>query len=56
MKETMKLSVELANEVLAYLGKRPYDEVFQLIEKIQAEYRADIAAKAIEKDQDDGAA
>lgn len=51
--ETMILSVELANEILGYLGKRPYDEVFQLIEKLQGEYRNNLATKAAES-ADDG--
>jgi hypothetical protein len=33
----LELSVELINKVLAYLGKRPYEEVFQLISEIHAE-------------------
>jgi hypothetical protein len=33
----LELSVELINKVLAYLGKRPYEEVFQLIAEIHTE-------------------
>lgn len=35
MKE-ITLSIELANAVLNYLASRPYGEVFQLIQNIQA--------------------
>ena len=35
--EKISLSVELVNQILAYLGTRPYQEVFQLIEAIQKE-------------------
>jgi hypothetical protein len=31
----LQLSIELANQLLAYLGLRPYQEVFQLIQAIQ---------------------
>jgi len=33
----VKLSTQLVNAVLQYLGTRPYAEVFQLIEVIQKE-------------------
>lgn len=33
------ISLELANMILGYLGKRPYEEVFQLVQKIQDEYK-----------------
>jgi hypothetical protein len=32
---TLQLPIELANQVLGYLGTRPYQEVFQLIQAIQ---------------------
>jgi len=31
----LPLPIELANQVLGYLGTRPYQEVFQLIQAIQ---------------------
>jgi hypothetical protein len=33
----IKLSTNLVNGILQYLGTRPYTEVFQLIEAIQKE-------------------
>ena len=36
----IKLSVNTVNQILAYLGSRPYQEVFQLIEAIQKEAEA----------------
>jgi hypothetical protein len=35
MKE-LTIPIELANAILGYLGGRPYGEVFQLIQAIQA--------------------
>jgi hypothetical protein len=31
----IQLPIELANQLLGYLGTRPYQEVFQLIQAIQ---------------------
>jgi hypothetical protein len=36
----IKLSVNTVNQILGYLGSRPYQEVFQLIEAIQNEAKA----------------
>ena len=36
----IKLSVNTVNQILGYLGTRPYQEVFQLIEAIQNEAKA----------------
>jgi hypothetical protein len=33
----IKLSVNTVNQILGYLGSRPYLEVFQIIEAIQKE-------------------
>ena len=44
----LQLPIELANQLLGYLGTRPYQEVFQLIQAIQD------AAKAEEQKVDDG--
>jgi hypothetical protein len=35
--EKITLSTQLVNEIIGYLGARPYQEVFQLIESIQKE-------------------
>ena len=37
----MNISNELLNAILTYLGKRPYNESFQLIDKIRQELNAD---------------
>jgi hypothetical protein len=37
MNENIKVSVQLVNGILQYLGTRPYTEVFQLIKAIQDE-------------------
>jgi len=39
------ISLELANMILGYLGKRPYEEVFQLVQKIQDEYKNSLSAE-----------
>jgi len=31
----INLPIELANQILGYLGTRPYQEVFQMIQAIQ---------------------
>lgn len=35
--ENLQISVKTLNQILAYLGARPYTEVFQLVEAIQNE-------------------
>jgi len=35
--ENFLISTQLLNKILGYLGSRPYQEVFQLIEALQAE-------------------
>ena len=37
MNENIKLSVQLVNGILQYLGSRPYSDVFQLVKAIQDE-------------------
>ena len=37
--EKMTLSTQLVNGILGYLGTRPYQEVFQMIEALQNEAR-----------------
>jgi len=48
--EKMEISMALANEVLGYLGTRPYQEVFQLIEKMQGAFREAQAMKQAPSD------
>ena len=38
--EKIVLSVNLVNKTLAYLGTRPYQDVYQLIDALQAEAKA----------------
>ena len=35
--EKLQISTQLLNQIMGYLGTRPYQEVFQLIEAIQNE-------------------
>ena len=35
--EKLQISTQLLNSIMAYLGTRPYQEVYQLIEAIQTE-------------------
>ena len=35
--ETLKISTQLLNAVIGYLGSRPYQETFQLIQALQEE-------------------
>jgi hypothetical protein len=47
----MQISIDLANQILAYLGTRPYQEVFVLIQSIQDAAKASQPQE--EKKQDD---
>jgi len=38
--EKITLSTQLVNQIMAYLGTRPFQEVFQLIEAVQKEAQA----------------
>ena len=40
----IKLSTNLVNAILQYLGKQPYAEVFQVIDAIQKEAQAQATA------------
>ena len=35
--EKLQISTQLLNSIMAYLGTRPYQEVYQLIEAMQKE-------------------
>lgn len=43
--EVIEISLETLNKVLSYLGKRPFEEVFDHINKIQSEATNFIKAK-----------
>ena len=38
--DKISISVQTLNQVMGYLGTRPYQEVFQLVEAIQKEAQA----------------
>ena len=38
--EKLQISAQLLNAVIGYLGTRPYQEVFQLIQELQKEAQA----------------
>lgn len=40
MDKKIELSLELANQIAAYLGTKPYQEVFQLITALQETAKA----------------
>jgi hypothetical protein len=40
--EKMTLPMQLINQILGYLGTRPYQEVYQLIEAVQKEAQANV--------------
>jgi len=42
MNDEVKVSLQLVNGVLGYLGTRPYGEVFQLVNAIHAEVQPQI--------------
>lgn len=49
MKDEVKLSLELANIIIGYLGKRPYEEVYQIIQRMEAEHKASRDADAMQQ-------
>jgi hypothetical protein len=47
--EKLQISAQLLNSLIGYLGTRPYQEVFQLVEALQAEAKNQpVAEKAAE--------
>jgi hypothetical protein len=42
MNEDVKLSLQLVNGILQYLGTRPYGEVFQIVNAVHAEVQPQI--------------
>ena len=47
--EKITLSTQLINAVMGYLGTRPYQEVFQLIDGLQNEAKSQVQAPVKEK-------
>ena len=47
--ENINLSTQLINKVMAYLGTRPYQEVFQIIAEIQKEAETQVNPKPTEE-------
>jgi len=45
MNEKLTLSTQLVNQILGYLGSRPYQETFQIIEALQKEAQASMNAQ-----------
>ena len=43
--EKITLSTQLLNAILGYLGKRPYEETFQLIDAMQKEAKEQLEQK-----------
>jgi hypothetical protein len=44
--DKITLSIGIVNQVMGYLGTRPYQEVFQIVEGLQAEAKAQAPAPA----------
>ena len=42
MNEEVKVSLQLVNGILQYLGTRPYGEVFQIVNAVHAEVQPQI--------------
>lgn len=49
MKDEVKFSLELANMIIGYLGKRPYEEVYQIIQRMEAEHKASRDSAAMQQ-------
>jgi hypothetical protein len=45
----IKLSEKTVNQILGYLGTRPYQEVFTLVEAIQTEFREQSIPTEVQK-------
>lgn len=50
--EKITLNTQLVNAILGYLGKRPYEETFQLINAIQQEAQDQLQAQPVEKSEE----
>lgn len=49
--QTVTLSLDLVNGIMAYMGSRPFSEVYQLINQIQAQAQPQVAAMEPEPEQ-----
>jgi len=49
MNEEVKVSLQLVNGILQYLGTRPYGEVFQIVNAIHAEVQPQIPMPEVAK-------
>lgn len=46
--DKINISVQILNQVMGYLGARPYQEVYQLITALQSEAKEQLAVKEAE--------
>ncbi len=51
---SINLTIEEVNEILESLGKRPYIEVFELINKIQGQAQAQLQAQKMREQELNG--
>jgi hypothetical protein len=49
MNDEVKMSLQLVNGILQYLGTRPYGEVFQIVNAIHAEVQPQIPMPEVAK-------
>lgn len=49
MNEEVKISLQLVNGILQYLGTRPYGEVFQIVNAIHGEVQPQIPMPEVAK-------
>ena len=45
--EKLTFSTQLVNQIMAYLGSRPYQDVFQLVDAIQKEAQAQASVEKV---------
>jgi len=53
LQQKMKITLELANQILAYLGRQKYEEVFQLVQSIQEAHRQNFMPQITPTDMPD---
>tara|TARA_R110000868_G_scaffold114309_10_gene306358 strand:+ start:309 stop:491 length:183 start_codon:yes stop_codon:yes gene_type:complete len=46
MGDKIEMSLDLANQIMGYLGRQPYEQVFSLIQRMQDEHKAFVESKA----------